>query len=91
MYIESIEIHFTTKKAPIQVVGGSAQELFDQKAYHNDVVEVTVDGEILEIGYYDDADIPIYTQNPDIIGKTENLFALQDELEKILAGDRNVC
>lgn len=40
MYIESIENHFTTKKAPIQVVGGSAQELFDQKTYHNDVVLV---------------------------------------------------
>lgn len=38
MYIEQITIHFSTKRKPIQVVGGSAQELFDQKAYHNDVV-----------------------------------------------------
>ena len=35
-YVKHIEIHFTTKRKPIKVVGASAQELFDQKAYHND-------------------------------------------------------
>lgn len=50
MYIESIEIHFTTKKAPMKVFGAEAQRVFDEKAYEKNTVEVTTpDGKILSI------------------------------------------
>lgn len=49
MYIESIEIHFTTKKAPMKVFGAEAQRVFDEKAYEKNTVEVTIDGNILAI------------------------------------------